>query len=289
MAGDRVRALVFGEIAEEYDRVRPGYPPELIADVIAYATADAPVAGDVPVAGNAPVAGSAPVVGSAPVAGSAPAGISALDVGAGTGKATLAFAAHDVRITALEPDPAMALILRQRSAGADIHIAMASLETFEPEEQYDLVYSAQAFHWAAPETRWTNVAAALRPGGALALFWNQDRIADLAVWRQLLTLTQDHVPAAKPDTVAPTPEELLKGWPQTELGERLEFGEFQQQHYKWVRELSRADYLAYLTTQSAYQMLEDEERDELIAQLEAVLPDPVVLEVVTLLYLAKRN
>lgn len=56
-----------------------------------------------------------------------------------------------------------------------------------------------------------------------------------------------------------------------------------------MRELSRADYLAYLTTQSAYQMLEDEERDELIAQLEAVLPDPVVLEVVTLLYLAKRN
>jgi hypothetical protein len=36
-------------------------------------------------------------------------------------------------------------------------------------------------------------------------------------------------------------------------------------------------------------MLEDEERDELVGQLEAVLPDQVALEVVTLLYLAKRK
>ena len=255
MAGDRVQALVFGEVAEEYDRVRPGYPPQLISDVADYASAEP----------------------------------SALEIGAGTGKATLGFAAHGARITALEPDPAMALVLRQRAAGLGVTIAMASLETYEPDETFDLVYSAQAFHWAAPETRWTNVAAALRPGGALALFWNHDRIADLAMWRRMLTVIQEHVPAVKPDAEIPTPEELLQEWPQTELGRRPEFGEFRQEYYRWERELSRADYLAYLTTQSSYRMLEDEERDELIAQLEGVLPEQVVLEVVTLLYLAKKN
>ena len=60
MAGDRVQALVFGEVAAEYDRVRPGYPPELIDTVLSHAPADP----------------------------------TALDVGAGTGKATAMFAAR---------------------------------------------------------------------------------------------------------------------------------------------------------------------------------------------------
>ena len=38
MAGDKVRALSFGEVAEEYDRVRPGYPPELFKDLLSYST-----------------------------------------------------------------------------------------------------------------------------------------------------------------------------------------------------------------------------------------------------------
>jgi SAM-dependent methyltransferase len=254
MAGDRVQALVFGEVAEEYDRVRPGYPPELIADVVDY---------------------SAPEPNT-------------LEIGAGTGKATLAFAALGARITALEPDPAMALVLRQRAAGLDVHIAMASLESYQPDEKYDLVYSAQAFHWTTAETRWTQVAAALRPGGALALFWNHDRVADPAVRRQVFAIIHEHVPAVAPAEEPPAPEDLIKNWPQTELGKRPEFGEFRQEIYRWERELPRADYLAYLTTQSSYRMLEDEERDELVEQLEAVLPERVVLDVVTLLYLARR-
>ena len=33
----RERGQVFGELAEEYDRVRPGYPAELVTDVLALA------------------------------------------------------------------------------------------------------------------------------------------------------------------------------------------------------------------------------------------------------------
>ncbi|WP_460492072.1 hypothetical protein [Dactylosporangium cerinum] len=58
MAG-RVRARVFGEVADDYERFRPDYPPALIDDVLAYAGLD---------------------------------GAAALEVGAGTGKATVAFA-----------------------------------------------------------------------------------------------------------------------------------------------------------------------------------------------------
>jgi trans-aconitate methyltransferase len=114
--------------------VRRGHPTALIDDVIAYAPADP----------------------------------AALDIGAGTGEATVAFADRGVRIIALEPDPAMAVVLRERVAGQAVNIAVASLEDHEPAEPYDLVYSAQAFHWTAPETRWARTASVLRPGGALA-------------------------------------------------------------------------------------------------------------------------
>jgi predicted RNA methylase len=79
----REQALVFGEIATEYERVRPGYPTALIDDVIAYSPADP----------------------------------TALDIGAGTGKAAVPFAERGVRIIALEPDPAIAVVLRERVAG----------------------------------------------------------------------------------------------------------------------------------------------------------------------------
>lgn len=248
MAGDKVQALVFGEVATEYDRVRPDYPVKLIEDMLEY---------------------------SAPV--------KALEIGAGTGKATVAVASRGVQIVALEPDPAMALVLRQRTAGLVVNIAMGSLESYEPEEQFDLVYCAQAFHWTDPATRWARTAALLRPGGSLALFWNLEQLAD----------------AAERDAVAEAAAEYdIRAWsewpesdevePDPELAGRPEFAEFRQEIYRWERTLPREDYLTNLSTQSQYRMLEDEDRDELLEQLRAALPDPVTIQVATKLYLAKR-
>ncbi|WP_020389396.1 class I SAM-dependent methyltransferase [Kribbella catacumbae] len=248
MAGDKVRALVFGEVAEEYDRVRPGYPPALIEDMLSY---------------------SSPTT--------------ALDVGAGTGKATFAVASSGVQITALEPDPAMALVLRQRVAGLAVNIAIASLESYEPEEPVDLVYSAQAFHWTAPETRWTRTAAALRPGGSLALFWNMERLPDAAVRAGVAEVLNEYELQVWSDW--PESDQLQ---PDPELAARPEFAEFRWELYRWERTLPMDDYLANLSTVSAYRMLEDEDRDELLDKLRDVLPDPVTLEIATKLHLAKR-
>jgi SAM-dependent methyltransferase len=248
MAGDKVRALSFGEVAEEYDRVRPGYPPELFKDLLSY---------------------------SAPV--------KALEIGAGTGKATVAVASGGVQVVALEPDPAMALVLRQRVAGLAVNIAMGSLESYEPEEQFDLVYCAQAFHWTAPETRWARTAALLRPGGSLALFWNMERLADPALRAAAAEALGEHALIHKGEWPGAEPLQ-----PDPEMAGRPEFAEFKQEVYSWERTLPRQDYVANLGTQSAYLMLEDEERDELLDGLRSVLPEPVTLEMATVLYLAKR-
>src|SRR5262245_43803874 len=133
MGTERVRARVFGEAAEEYDRSRLAYPPELVAEVLAHAEhADR----------------------------------HALEVGAGTGKATLAFAAHDLDITAIEPDPEMAAVLSRRVAGrSNVTIEVCAFEEYATQRRFGLLFSAQAWHWTDPATRWRRAADTLAPGG----------------------------------------------------------------------------------------------------------------------------
>src|SRR5258708_34542599 len=71
MLGMSSRALSFGVMAEAYERFRPGYPVELLDMVMTYA--------------RQPVR-------------------TALEIGAGTGKATRLFAQRGVTVTATEPD-----------------------------------------------------------------------------------------------------------------------------------------------------------------------------------------
>ena len=79
-ASEREQRLVFGEIAEQYDEYRPSYPDALFDTIIEF--------------------------------GELHAGDRALEIGAGTGKATAGFATRGLRVHALEPSPAMAAILR---------------------------------------------------------------------------------------------------------------------------------------------------------------------------------
>ena len=92
------RALSFGEMAEAYERFRPGYPVELFDLVMTYA--------------GQPVR-------------------AALEIGAGTGKATRLFAQRGVAVTATEPDGAMLAEL-VRHVPASVETIQAALEDLRP-------------------------------------------------------------------------------------------------------------------------------------------------------------
>jgi SAM-dependent methyltransferase len=103
-----------------------------------------------------------------------------LEVGAGTGKATLLFAAHGLDVTAVEPDPGMVAVAAQRAALGGLQVNFLSTD-FEaafdqaglPEHAFKLLFSATAWHWVTPSLRNQLAARALVPGGALAPFWNR--------------------------------------------------------------------------------------------------------------------
>ncbi|WP_254876228.1 bifunctional 2-polyprenyl-6-hydroxyphenol methylase/3-demethylubiquinol 3-O-methyltransferase UbiG [Streptomyces sp. CAI-85] len=113
------RALTFGTVAESYERFRPAYPAELFTLVTEYA--------------------ARPLV-------------TALEIGAGTGKATRVFAGRGLELTATDPDAAMLTELRKH-VPADVRSTQAAFEDLPfHDERYDLVYAAAALHWTHPRT-----------------------------------------------------------------------------------------------------------------------------------------
>src|SRR6266508_5985765 len=119
------RALSFGSVASAYERFRLGYPDELVDDVLTYAGRSIRTA---------------------------------LEIGAGTGKATRVFAEHGIPVTATDPDPAMLAELRKH-VPATVTTVQGALEDLRLTSTYDLVFAAASLHWTEPANRWSRVAA----------------------------------------------------------------------------------------------------------------------------------
>ena len=97
------------------------------------------------------------------------AGDAALEIGAGTGKATMKVVERGLLVHALEPSPEMAALLRAKG----VEIEETTFEEWPVRAgAYRLVYAAQAWHWVGGDDRYERAAATLAPGGTLAIIWN---------------------------------------------------------------------------------------------------------------------
>ena len=214
----------------------------------------------------------------------------ALEVGAGTGKATRLFAGRGVAVTACEPDAAMAALLGRATVGLPVEVVLSTFEAYAPAgPPYDLLFSASAWHWTDRATRWDLTAACLRPGGTVALFgsaWAGSRLVDPAL-QAALTEVRRQVIA---DEIRLTERQGPSGtwWPGSELEEDDRFGDVQEHDLVRVVRRSRAEHLAVLGTVSAYLQLPEGERAALLARIGAVLPDEVEVDATVRLHLARR-
>lgn len=133
---------VFDADAERYERYRPHYCPGLFQEIFRYFG----------LLSNADT----------------------MEVGCGTGQATQPFLESGCRLLALEPGRNLAAVARRKYA--EYNNFSLQCETFEDVavqlESFNLIYSATAFHWIAPETGYPKLHSLLKPGGCAALFWN---------------------------------------------------------------------------------------------------------------------
>jgi SAM-dependent methyltransferase len=129
-------ARSFDRAAEDYERGRPGYA-EAALDAVGL-PADAVV----------------------------------LDLAAGTGKLTRQLVRRFARVVAVEPLDEMRAVLERVVPEAE---ALAGTATAIPlaDASVDGVFVGQAFHWFGTDEAVREIARVLRPGGVLAILFNQ--------------------------------------------------------------------------------------------------------------------
>lgn len=245
--------MSFGAAATSYDTHRPRYPDQLVADVVAM----------VP-------------------------GRRILEIGAGTGIATAAFAARGMAMTCVEPDPQMAAVLSAKFTGnGNVHIDVATFEDWtaaQPADatRFDGLVSAQAWHWTDPATRWPYAHAAIRSGGVIALFWNEDHHTDPRITdaytaaydrRGVEIRAVDQEPATSPRLEPTTGQDLSEPWPDVHAEADRYFTNLRTHQYRWTHRISVIDYVARMNTTSAHLILPPEVRDDMTAELTATLTD----------------
>jgi SAM-dependent methyltransferase len=263
----REQRLVFGEVAELYDRHRPAYPDAVVDDLVELAGLQ---------------------VGS-PV----------FEIGAGTGKATSMFAARGMRVLAVEPSAEMAAVARRVCAAfgeaGEVRIEESDFEQWDPAgREFGLLFAAQAWHWVDPSVGFAKAASVLRPGGILAAFWNRPMWARAALREVLIDAYRRAAPEVLDETDPMHPANSPSGdeveW-RDGVGAigRLEAADVRD--YEWSETYTGRDYASLLQTHSTVRVLEPGRRRALAeAVAEAIESHGNVLELplVTRVYLARR-
>jgi SAM-dependent methyltransferase len=269
LGAGRERRLSFGSVAEQYDRYRPSYPVVMVEDVIAYA-------------------------GARP-------GDRALEVGAGTGRATLLFARRGLAVTALEPDAGMAAVASRRAAtaGTTVDIVVTDFEQYPiVEPGFRLLFSGTAWHWVTPVLRNRLAARALVPGGALAAFWNRPvwegnplRLALDAAYVDLERTNGKQPGGVMNPRGAPVEIRSDREWLHEEFRGDGDFVDLEARHYRCNETYTSAQYVALIGTHSDHILLPARAR----TQLDAAITDAIdavggsfELTYETLLCLARR-
>ncbi|GCE06782.1 class I SAM-dependent methyltransferase [Dictyobacter aurantiacus] len=225
----------FDQDALLYDQARPGYPEALFDDIVTLS--------DLPPDGRL------------------------LEIGCGTGQATLPLARRGYHILSVELGANMAALARRNLAAYPrVSIHTEAFEDWQAEEEaFDLAFSATAFHWIDPAISYPKIARILKPSGSIALFWHVhvQSEASQGFFEEVQQIYQPLVPE-QGDKYGPllwphaVPEPVKAEIEQTGL-----FRDVAVRRYHWDVSYDAASYLRLLDTYSNHRILEKDRHDRL--------------------------
>jgi len=254
----RLRKHSFDSVAGLYDRVRPGYPEELFDDLVRLS--------GIPKHGRI------------------------LEIGPGTGQATLPLARRGFSILGLELGKSMARRCRKNlRAFPGVEIRNLAFEDWEIEPgAFDMVLAATAFHWIPARIAFPRCDRALKSGGSLALLWNFREIPDTPLHQELRDIYRRYIP----DRVGQrAPEERIERQRKKIVGSGR-FGPVTILRYPWQSEYDADDYIGLLRTMSDHAILAPEVRRRLFRSVRRLIArhgGRFVRPVVATLFLAPKR
>jgi SAM-dependent methyltransferase len=271
--GETLRTT-FDDVPELYDRARPEYPRQIFDDLVALAR--------LPVQARL------------------------VEIGCGTGQATLPLAERGYAITCVELGERLAAAAQRKLAAFPaVSVINADFETWQPERAgFDAVVAFGAFHWLAPDRRYAMSADLLRDGGKLA-FVSTAHVLPAAGDPFFIDVQADYdaVVGPQPDAGGfysppwrlPDPEALADHSDEVVAKEIEASGRFHNpsaRRYLWDVIYTADDYVALLSTYSHHRALGDETRERLLERIHGRIearPERTVRKThLAMLYVAER-
>lgn len=211
-----------------------------------------------------------------------------LEVGVGTGQITLPFAKRGYEMVGLELGPALAEQARKNLQNyPNVKIITTAFEEWQSEEKFDLLLSAQAFHWIETKTGLVKATKFLHDAGTLALVWTLDE--SLTAFQKESTPLYDKFIPPQPNR--PTPNEGYERYKRA-LKESSAFGEVAVREVKWSQTYSKEDYLKLQNTYSNHLAVDEVTRAAFHQELSKLIDEhggSVVRLYKTVLLFAKRS
>lgn len=217
--------VAFAAGGEHYERLRPGYPEQAVSWLLE----------------------------SAPAAGVV------VDIGAGTGKLTMAIAERGFDVIAIDPSADMLGQLSRRSRAISTKVGTGEC-TGLPDDVADLVTFAQSWHWVDPVAGVPEILRILKPGGSAGWIWNfmdvrEPWVAELAgIWH---TVANDEAISATRN--------------RPELGFGPAFGAMDTVTIDWSLSMSVDDLAELVTTRSYYLNASEAEQLQIRSKVAAYL------------------
>ena len=165
--GEEIFDASFDIFANNYDDVRPGYPAQMYEDIQKIcAVSDQS---------------------------------SLLEIGAGSGIATVELAKLGCKIVGIEPGANLVAIAKQKTAAyPNVEIKEVMFEEFEVKEKFGVVLALTSFHWISEYMKYKKVFYSLNDTGSFVLVWNSFFQSDSSAAQEINALYQEILPDIYP-------------------------------------------------------------------------------------------
>lgn len=251
------KRFTFNEDVENYDRWRPTYCKELFEDITQYSRLNQ--------------------------------NKKAVEVGIGTGQATMPFLITGCEVTAVELGKDLAKYSEEKfKEYKNFSVYNTSFEDFEyKDNSIDILYSATAFHWIPEDIGYPKALKLLKNDGTLALFWNKPSTKGDILHQKIQSIYQKHIPSMP----KPVEDAAARHNKISKTIQSYGFRDLEVKLYHQTREFNASDYISLLNTYSDHRMMVESTKELLYSEIEkAILENGNVLTIYDTieLYLARK-
>lgn len=230
-----IESELFNQMVDYYDDFRPDYPNEIVNSIINKAKL---------------ISGSR-----------------LLEIGSGSGKATKQFSEFGFEILCLDPGVDLVSKGNQEFKGKNIKFVASRFEDYSaPEDYFDAIFSAQAFHWIPQPLGYKKCAELLKKDGYLAVFWNIDIFTDGDMDKELYTILEKYsgfVSCSTEEIYKKRMKSITNGFIDSYLFLKPEII-----HSCWEKDYSAKEYFDYLLTSQVFIQNNDEVKKACLKELE---------------------